>query len=323
MTFERKLLMRRTITLIILLIAITLPVCAVNLYLPDSTDKETESTYWQSKPITNNYGDITDWAVSTTFDGTFSNSVTQSSSFTGELVITKTYGYFTIREYGRALATGYGTTDRYYLSFGNARVEMYLSTDGRFVVSTKETQAIINELARLSTGGEIGVRISGGKYGNTTYIGSIEAKGFGKEAGNIITTTQAEVEAERQKRIDNNFAFAGTFSISVMGNKMGFYGYLARNKSIGFSIGFFGYEPFQDRKINIKEYDGFHLGITYPFGDEFIVFAGGELGAGWGISAGLCYMHGICISGEVSYNFKRNGLFFSLGIGLGGWNLID
>ena len=235
--------MRRTITLIILLIN----------YHPAGMRWKSVLTRLNRQGVkaptgvkaNTNSAEILWWAVSATFDGTF-QIPSPSSSFTGELQAKDIWLFTT--EYGRALATGYGTTDRYYLSFGNARVEMYLSTDGRFVVSTKETQAIINELARLSTGGEIGVRISGGKYGNTTYIGSIEAKGFGKEAGNIITTTQAEVEAERQKRIDNNFAFAGTFSISVMGNKMGFYGYLARNKSIGFSIGFFGYEPFQDRK---------------------------------------------------------------------------
>ena len=315
---------RRVCFLCIVLILFSIPVFAADLFLPDSTDTTTEGGSWKTVSIVDKYGDVIGRAISARFYGSFSNVATQSSDFIGDLVITKTEAYFTIYEYGKYLATGYGTSDKYYLSFGNERIELYLDGNGRFVANNKDSQKIVEAIARLSSNGVIGVRISGGKYSTSTYTASLETKGFGRVAKNILTK-QSVAEAARQERIENNKAAAFTFSTSVIADKMGLFYYHCRYKSIGFSVGIVGYDPIvPNRKINIAENDGLQLGITYPVGEKLVLFAGGELGAGWGVAAGgIFFVSPICFTAEVSYNFHRSNFHFCIGVGLGGWNAVD
>ena len=143
-----------------------------------------ENRNWAIKNYVDSHGiDTDDMYVETRFSGTFSNTATQGSNCSGELLVNddREVQIF-IYEYGNLTASGFGKDDEYNLTIWDSKTDEILVkdsawlSDDRFIVD--KPSKVINALA---THENIRMRLHGGKYTTSTYVFSFDASGFASD----------------------------------------------------------------------------------------------------------------------------------------------
>ena len=176
----------------ILLTAILFLSGCYSLRLPENADMTPDTKgNWTIKNYVDEYGRPTDHKyVETSFIGTFSNTATRGSDCVGLFRVNYSDEIeIVIYEYGSYRASGVGMDDIYYLTVFDdhnnalATAEAWLGDDRFTVMQTNDANDVIEA---ISTHDYVQIRLSGGKYTQSTYWFEFETTGFASKAQEII-----------------------------------------------------------------------------------------------------------------------------------------
>ena len=176
----------------VLLTAILILSGCYSLRLPENADMTPDTKgNWTIKSYVDDYGRPTDQKyVETSFIGTFSNTATRRSDCVGLFRINDSDEIeIVIYEYGSHRTSGYGMDDIYYLTVFDdndnvlATAEAWLGNT-RFTVM--QTNAANDVIRAISTHDHVQMRLSGGKYVQSTYWFGFDTTGFASKAQEII-----------------------------------------------------------------------------------------------------------------------------------------